>query len=376
MPPIDWYYARENKQMGPVSSAELKRLAADGELQPDDLVWREGLTEWAPARSVRSLFDVETNPAEVQSQSQEKPPSQPVVPLEKDTETKESVAPVLKTSTPRPKHPVDLLLNSLRSDFNARFVDATARLFRACGLYGLWIGMAAVAVFAVIAAINGDALGNLLSGAMVILLLVALQYIAGKFCDSLDRLNRTTGGVLASTTLPDSVALLSLVAGLAILFGSVPLAVQALMYPMILLGIAGFIICGFIAFAALNPSTLNITIAPDEPRASDEAIGVLTFLAKTLIRSVPVALGTGVIAGTLMMAYACYQTFSHPDNLFPAQFTAAASRTILITSAALPLAMYLLFLLYSLLLDLCRGVLTLPDKADRLEDQNNDSRLL
>ena len=30
MSPVEWYYARDNKQMGPVSSLELKRLAAVG----------------------------------------------------------------------------------------------------------------------------------------------------------------------------------------------------------------------------------------------------------------------------------------------------------------------------------------------------------
>ena len=78
MTPIEWYYARGNKQMGPVTAVELKRLAGVGELHPDDLVWREGLTEWAPARSVRGLFEDETKlPAA------EELPSQPVVPVAK-----------------------------------------------------------------------------------------------------------------------------------------------------------------------------------------------------------------------------------------------------------------------------------------------------
>ena len=55
MTPIEWYYARGNKQMGPVTAVELKRLAAAGELHPDDLVWREGLTEWAPAERARPV---------------------------------------------------------------------------------------------------------------------------------------------------------------------------------------------------------------------------------------------------------------------------------------------------------------------------------
>ncbi len=81
MTPVDWYFARGNKQMGPVSAVDLKRLAAAGELLPDDLVWREGLTEWTKARNVRGLFDEESKPA-----APGEPPSKAVVALSQGPE--------------------------------------------------------------------------------------------------------------------------------------------------------------------------------------------------------------------------------------------------------------------------------------------------
>ncbi len=63
MTSVEWYYARGNKQMGPVSAVELKRLATAGELRPEDLVWKEGMTEWSVARNVRGLFEEEGKPA-------------------------------------------------------------------------------------------------------------------------------------------------------------------------------------------------------------------------------------------------------------------------------------------------------------------------
>ena len=374
MPPVEWYHARGNKQMGPVSAAELKRLAAAGDLHPDDLVWREGLNEWAPAKSVRGLFEDEAKPTVA-----EELPSQPVLPvakpLAKDVEP-ETHVPTPKAVVPRPPawHLMDLLLDSLRSDFNARFVDTTARIFRTCGLYALLLAMVVTAVFAVVVAMKSNTLGNLLWGVMMLLLLAALQYVAGKSCDALDRLGRATNGTLTSTALPDCFALLSLVAGLVALFGSVPMAVSILMYPLILLGIAGFIICVYLAFVALNPSTLNISIVSEETHASEEAIRVLVFLQKVFMRSVPVALGTGVMAGTLMMGYACYEAFSGPTSLLSAQSTAAAARSTLIFSAVLPLAAYLLFLLSSLLLDIWRAILTLPGKLDELAEMDYEKK--
>ena len=54
--PQQWYYARDGRQTGPVSSEQIKQLAASGDLVPDDLVWKEGMTTWAHARSVNGLF--------------------------------------------------------------------------------------------------------------------------------------------------------------------------------------------------------------------------------------------------------------------------------------------------------------------------------
>src|SRR5262245_61530366 len=47
-----WYLARDGKQHGPISEAELTKFIEQGHLQPNDLVWREGFTEWRPAMLV------------------------------------------------------------------------------------------------------------------------------------------------------------------------------------------------------------------------------------------------------------------------------------------------------------------------------------
>src|SRR4051794_33811864 len=49
----DWYYASENRQMGPVPEAELDSLAASGVIAPQTLVWRGGMENWRTYSSVR-----------------------------------------------------------------------------------------------------------------------------------------------------------------------------------------------------------------------------------------------------------------------------------------------------------------------------------
>lgn len=50
-----WYLARDGKQHGPISEAELIQFMEQGHLQPNDLVWREGFADWRPAMLVFPL---------------------------------------------------------------------------------------------------------------------------------------------------------------------------------------------------------------------------------------------------------------------------------------------------------------------------------
>src|SRR5580765_5271310 len=53
---FEWYYTRNKEPCGPVNSTQLKELAAQGELLPTDLVWKDGMTEWVSAATLKSLF--------------------------------------------------------------------------------------------------------------------------------------------------------------------------------------------------------------------------------------------------------------------------------------------------------------------------------
>ena len=51
-----WYYSLNGQQSAPVSFSELQHLAMIGQLRPVDLVWSEGMPEWAQASTVQGLF--------------------------------------------------------------------------------------------------------------------------------------------------------------------------------------------------------------------------------------------------------------------------------------------------------------------------------
>lgn len=54
--PDNWYWSRNGQQFGPVSFAELKKLAASRQLQPSDMVWTEGMVGWTPATQMQDLW--------------------------------------------------------------------------------------------------------------------------------------------------------------------------------------------------------------------------------------------------------------------------------------------------------------------------------
>ena len=52
---VQWFYARNNEQQGPVSAETIRHLLAAGAIDRNSLVWAEGMSDWAPIASVDSF---------------------------------------------------------------------------------------------------------------------------------------------------------------------------------------------------------------------------------------------------------------------------------------------------------------------------------
>ena len=52
----EWYYSVDGGRQGPVSPAELKKLAEAGKISESDLVWKDGMADWVAAKSIKGLF--------------------------------------------------------------------------------------------------------------------------------------------------------------------------------------------------------------------------------------------------------------------------------------------------------------------------------
>ena len=83
---MEWYYAKHGNQFGPVEEEELHRLAREGGILPQDLVWNASMgNQWMPASSIETLF-----------------PSAPATPPPIPNQEAATPVPEPSPSTPRP----------------------------------------------------------------------------------------------------------------------------------------------------------------------------------------------------------------------------------------------------------------------------------
>ena len=59
----NWYHGKHGAPSGPVAFEYLQQLARAGQLQPNDMVWNEGMPDWVAAETVPGLLPAPANPA-------------------------------------------------------------------------------------------------------------------------------------------------------------------------------------------------------------------------------------------------------------------------------------------------------------------------
>lgn len=55
---MNWFYAENGQQRGPVTEADLQALLAAGKINSETLVWREGMAEWQPWRQAAAAANM------------------------------------------------------------------------------------------------------------------------------------------------------------------------------------------------------------------------------------------------------------------------------------------------------------------------------
>ncbi len=369
MPPIEWFYAKNDQPCGPVSPAELKRFAERGELHGDDLVWREGLGEWIAASKVRGLFDSngehaaeggpspETEMPEPESPANGEvparaipnpPPAAAELPIQASPpmfalQTEIPVSAVKEESLPgaeaepRPvPHPLDALADLARGQFDARFVRSTVVLFRWGAQLGVVLAILALVALAVaIGQATGTTARNMPYAAAGVVALLLMQYGASRIYSAAETLDCSIRASLSATGPLDSLAAVMTVLGLALLFGLAGLAMATSTIWPAMLSVASFIVCQFTAIVAWNPRAVGVDVGPPSTPGR-EAGAQLCLLGKLFWRLSAVAWGAGILLGSMgLMNVAVH--IGLPDEPDPRWLDAELHAPLLMIAAAVPL---------------------------------------
>lgn len=239
-----------------------------------------------------------------------------------------------------------------------RFDDIVDRVTTA-GHWSLLLVAVLGLVIELIAAMAGNG-SAVLWGVGWLVALPLLQYTAVQFLGatrSLVTSNRTT---LGSEAFLRCYALVALVVAILALVGAIGWGLDTGSVQIFLFGLALTALSLATAWLALNPELLSIRV-DRQSSAGEDALGVLSFFVKTGVRLVPIFYGVTLVVGAVQAVIILLGMIGDSQaELINAVMLAELSAPILLWAALSPFLAYIAFIFYFLVIDLMRGILSIP----------------
>ena len=262
---------------------------------------------------------------------------------------------------------VEKLIEFLRKAFSEKILNFTLKWALIIGHFGLIVAAVLGFLFAMIYAIRVNDFYAFLVGIAWFILVFVIQYIAHRFSDAGEKLIKNNPTSLASKAFLDSVAFLFLIAGVVVFIIQLIGLIRTGDFNNFLVGLGIAVFFEFIAFVSFNYGSISIDIVK-ETSAGQEAIGIITFFIKGLMKLVPIFFGVGIAIGTISLFINSIGLFSDA-KISSAWISGNANAMSIINAGLLPFAAYIIFVLYYLVVDLIRSILSIPEKLDKLRNK-------
>lgn len=254
---------------------------------------------------------------------------------------------------------VGALLNSMPGLLGARRFDDIVDRLTAAGHWSLLLVAVLGLVIESIAAMAGQG-AAILWGIGWLLALPLLQYTAVQFLGVIRELVQSNRTSLGSEAFLRCYALVALVAAILILVGAIVWSIDAGSVQIFLFGLAFTALSVATAWLALNPGLLAISV-DRQSSAGEEALGILSFFVKTGVRLVPIFYGATLVVGVVQAVIILLGMIGDSQaELLAAVTRAELSAPILLWAALSPFLAYVAFVFYFLVIDLMRGILSIP----------------
>lgn len=218
-------------------------------------------------------------------------------------------------------------------------------------------------LFFIIVAIRGEAAEYFLYAIIWVIAVFVVQYTAYRFLPTGDKLIANNATQLASKAFLDCVGFVAMLLGIIVLLFQIYMAIKLPSLSSFLLGLGAFVFLEFIALIAFHSENASIEIV-QEASAGQEAIGIITFFIKTLLRLVPIIFGIGIAVYTIIMFIDAFGLFSNVKFAGAAAAGQVDATTIAIFGL-IPFASYVAFVFSFLSIDVIRSILAIPGKLGK-----------
>lgn len=312
------------------------------------------MAQWAPAKAIKGLF-ADGLPAS--------PSTSPVA----------AAAPSPRPDLPSRHrathgwHPLDVVIDAARDQCPADLAATLSKFAGQAGIYLLYAAAVVAPVSGLLISTRTGAFPPVVAAIALGISLIALQYVGGRLLAACESAIQANTSVLPSLAIPDCAFVLCVVGTALGAMSLIGVAIsQGEMNPFFS-ALALLVVGGFTALVVIEPAGINVAV-DSECGAGQEAVGVLTFFVKVLLRCAPIAFVAAVAFATWGVVSFTFALLRAPSEQVPLMvaFRSPLTATTLLAAAAVPVYAYVLLLLYYLTLDVLSAIVSIPRKLDAI----------
>ncbi len=259
---------------------------------------------------------------------------------------------------------LEKLIDLLKRVMTVNILDFCSKWISMIGHYAIMGAAFFGFIFTFIYAIRTNEFSAFLKGLAWIPLIFIAQYTAHKFLKAGDKLIKNNPTQLASRAFVDCFAFLAMIAGLIMFIMAIVDGIRAKSFTLFLIGLGMAVLMELLALVAFNPKSINIDIV-EKNTAGQEALAIITFSIKAVMRLIPILFGIGVTVGTIVLFFDIFDLFGEYYQYVLARVTMTSGSLILV-AALLPFLSYVAFAILYLFIDVIKAQLSIPEKLDKL----------
>ena len=252
------------------------------------------------------------------------------------------------------------VLEAVRKILTPKLLEFCTKWLTVIGHYSILVAAAIALLVGIIGAIRLESFTFFLTSLGFAVGILVVQYIAHRFLKAGEILIDNNPSALSSGAFLDSIGLIALIMGILTFLSFTYSAIKAPSIVFLIMGIASFIFLEFVALVALNPKTVNLDVV-NKNSAGQEAIGIITFFIKKLMRLIPILFGLGLMVGAILLLFHFFSLFGKNYGMAQTWFSFSQGQGDyfkIIAVGMIPFISYIAFVVLYLHIDIIKAILT------------------